>query len=142
MNEQNFHLGAKAIVCNAAGQVLLMRAIDHKKNPPKEYWDIPGGRVKQGETAEQTLGREVEEETGIKNLSAVTPLATFLTVIRIPAGDGEVGLILSVYLCQTDQEEVVLSHEHTEARWVSPAEAADALSQDLPSLFIEKIRAL
>ena len=142
MNEQNFHLGAKAIIRNAAGQVLLLRALDRKKNPPKEYWDIPGGRIKQGETAEETLGREVEEETGIAALSEITPLATFLTAIRIPVGDGEVGLILSVYLCQTDHEEIRLSHEHTEARWVSPEEAANALSNDLPALFIEKIKAL
>ncbi|CAD7775390.1 NUDIX domain protein [Candidatus Methanoperedenaceae archaeon GB50] len=38
-----------------------------RKNPPGEgEWNIPGGLVKVGETLEQAIVREVEEETGIK----------------------------------------------------------------------------
>jgi len=44
-------------------KVLLIK----RKNPPGEgEWNIPGGLVKVGETLEQAIVREVEEETGIK----------------------------------------------------------------------------
>ncbi|HSX48042.1 MAG TPA: NUDIX domain-containing protein [Candidatus Nanoarchaeia archaeon] len=35
---------------------------------PKERWTIPKGHVEEGERLEQTALREVEEETGLKNL--------------------------------------------------------------------------
>ena len=33
--------------------------------PFKGYWALPGGRMEQGETVEQTVIREVKEETGL-----------------------------------------------------------------------------
>ena len=39
-------------------------------------WDLPKGRIEEGETIEETAIREVEEECGIFNLKLVKPLLT------------------------------------------------------------------
>ena len=49
------------IVCN--GRILLEK---RKNEPGKGKWSIPGGLVELGEEVEQTVIREVKEETGLE----------------------------------------------------------------------------
>lgn len=49
-----------AIVYDDQGRILLL------KSPNWESYIVPGGGMKQGETEEQTLRREVKEEVGIE----------------------------------------------------------------------------
>lgn len=49
------------IICNA--KILLEK---RKSEPGRGKWSIPGGLVELGESIEQTVIREVNEETGLK----------------------------------------------------------------------------
>lgn len=51
-----------AAVINRGAELLLVK---HVKNG-KEYFLLPGGGVERGESLSMALGREVEEETGLK----------------------------------------------------------------------------
>jgi len=42
----------------------------HRKKEGREYWVFPGGGIEEGETGEETVLREVEEETGLKGENA------------------------------------------------------------------------
>lgn len=44
-------------------QVLFMKRLPHK--PQGNTWGIPGGKFDKGETAHETVTREIREETGI-----------------------------------------------------------------------------
>jgi 8-oxo-dGTP pyrophosphatase MutT (NUDIX family) len=54
------HLGVKGIVV-LDGRVLLVRT-----TYGDQLWDLPGGHVHRGESAEQALVREIREETGVR----------------------------------------------------------------------------
>ena len=53
---------ATAIITYPENKILLIK----RATPPfVGYWALPGGRVEKGENAEQTIIREVKEETGL-----------------------------------------------------------------------------
>ena len=142
MNEDCFHLGIKAVIRNEQGKLLLLEINPDslKDYVGPTYWDIPGGRVQLNDTVEETLKREVFEETGITDVRSVAPLAMILSNIRITP---KVGLILWLYLCDTPMtKNIRLSDEHLRAEWFTPAEAASLLRVKYPKKATDAIRAL
>ncbi len=65
-----------AIVPFPDGKVLLVK----RNTPPfKDYWALPGGRMDPGETIEQTVVREVREETGLE-VAIVSRLGEYVEI--------------------------------------------------------------
>lgn len=58
-----FMVGVSGVVRNDAGQVLLLR---HRFWGSRYAWGVPTGYAKRGETLEDTVVREVREETGLE----------------------------------------------------------------------------
>lgn len=141
MNEDLFQLGVKALIRNREGKILLLKVnLEKLSNATTPYWDIPGGRIHRGDSVVATLEREVAEETGIAEIRDITPVAMVLSNIRIPLGDGDTGLILSVYNCAIpDDASIALSDEHTEYGWFDEAEAARLLSVKYPPEFTKTL---
>jgi 8-oxo-dGTP diphosphatase len=57
-----FGVGVTGIVRAPDGRVLLLR---HRLWPPEGQWGFPSGFARRGETFQETVVREVREETGL-----------------------------------------------------------------------------
>ena len=100
------------------GMLLLGRRAPHRSYP--DCWELIGGHVEPGETIEQTLVREVEEETG------VTPVQfAKLSLLRAE------GIELHIYRVDawSGGSPTLYGDEHVELRWF----AVDAVCA-LPNL--------
>jgi len=145
MNEDLYFLGIKGIIRNSDGKVLLLKVNTLKfgRTDTLEYWDIPGGRVQIGDSIEETLRREIQEETGIKKIKNIRPFLMVLSKIRIPKDGKDYGLILSTYTCDIEEgEKITLSDEHVDYDWFDLDKASELLSVKYPKEFTEKIREL
>ena len=84
-----------AVILAPEGVVLVKRRYE----PLKGQWSLPGGAVEVGEPLEQSIAREVEEETGL--IVDVGPIVDVFDRILLDA-DGRVQyhFVLIDYLCR------------------------------------------
>ncbi|MBX7046609.1 MAG: NUDIX pyrophosphatase [Ignavibacteria bacterium] len=91
----------------------LKRSGDAKVHPG--IWQIVTAKIDEGEKAYETAKREVTEETGLKPVNFyVAPFVNqFYNFI-----DDSVNLI-PVFIVETDSEDVKISYEHSEYKWLN-----------------------
>lgn len=107
------------------GRVLLLRN-------GRGEWELPGGRLDDGEAPEEALVREIREETG---LSAAVAWPVDAWVYRV--SPREKVLILE-YACRlTGGGDVRISHEHSGHAWLRPA---DLQGEPLPQGYVRGIQ--
>lgn len=82
-------------------------------------WEFPGGKVEEGETPEECLVRELEEELGIGVTQAC--LAPFVFTSHVYEA---FHLLMPLYLCRR-WTGVVLAKEHEALAWVRPDQLGD-----------------
>lgn len=103
------------------------------------HWDYPKGHIEDGETEEQTLRRETEEETGITNLEIIPNFKEEIKYFyRAKGGEKEkrlqskkklnVAKKVVFYLAKTDQENVKISFEHIGFEWLEYGEAINRVT--------------
>lgn len=139
MGEDRFHLGAKAIIRNSEGKVLLLEK--ERRQKTATYWDLPGGRMNRGETLLDTLQRELQEEVSLQSLPSSTLLGMGLTKVRISQPDGDVGLVLALYSLDAPLDFTpVLSDEHINFGWFDFDEALALLKPQYPHELVEMMQ--
>ncbi len=106
-----YYVGAKAIIFNTKLKKLLVlkRSV---YDIAAGFWENAGGKKEVGETLEDSLKREVQEETGIE-------VNDFYFLYTSVNNEKNNPYFIIGYFVPTEKEDIELSFEHVEYRWVS-----------------------
>ncbi|GHO67464.1 hypothetical protein KSC_063560 [Ktedonobacter sp. SOSP1-52] len=103
-NLAQFRIGISALIFRQ-GQILLAHRSDI------DWWNLPGGGMELGETLEQTVSREVLEETGLQ--------VAIERLVGVYSKPQKQEVVLS-FLCRITGGELTTTLESRECRFFSP----------------------
>ncbi len=106
------YVGAMAFIEREDYILIVKRREDHP-NKDGGLWEMPSGRLEANESIEQTIYREVHEETKLM-IDIIAPFATWFLPDRKLVGVS--------FACKYLSGDVVLSSEHTAYKWVKVEE--------------------
>lgn len=100
---------------------------------PRKGWETPGGIIEEGETVIEALKREVKEECNLN--VKVKRLSSVPSIVNSQQGYNGVDMILPLivfdFVCECDENDIVLSQEHDDFCWVELDEAEKVMKKDL-----------
>lgn len=105
------------------GKILLLReAGTYADGVNVGKFDVPGGRVEPGQRFDESLRREITEETGLTvEIGWPFYVGEWRPVVR-----GEAWQIVGTYfVCSAETDQVILSDDHSEAAWIDPEKFGD-----------------
>ena len=129
-------VACKAVIVKD-GKVLLLRLAPKGGSAQTVgSFDLPGGRLRAGESLAEVLQRELWEECGVEITldapAAQTPV--FVDEIRLPAASGigktyEAAQAIRLFFRFDDLpvEKLTLGYEHDDYVWVAPQDAKELL---------------
>lgn len=107
-------VATKAIIQNTQTKKYLVLFKSNQEDINPNTYDFPGGRIRFGENLEEAVVREAQEETGLK----VNPV-TFFNAWTFTKRDRDFQLVGIDFLCTTEQENIILSEEHSDYEWLN-----------------------
>ena len=119
----HFHVAA-GILCDAEGRVLIAERLGG--GPFQGLWEVPGGKIVDGESAAEALSRELAEELGIE----ITRCASFMN-LRHEYDDR---IVTIEFFIVSDWVSEPVGREGQALRWVprERLDAAELLPADVP----------
>jgi 8-oxo-dGTP pyrophosphatase MutT (NUDIX family) len=113
-NYSLFKITQNIFLLNKNNEFLILK---HKSGK----WLLPGGRLEIGESWLKGLIREIKEETGINNFKIKSIFQVDTWEYK---GDSYFGIF---YIGKTDINQVILSVEHIDYKWIKTAKEIDLL---------------
>ncbi|MDD5146404.1 MAG: NUDIX domain-containing protein [Candidatus Pacebacteria bacterium] len=115
--EIKFFAAVKAFIKFQDKVLILRESRNYVDGSNVGRFDVVGGRVKPGERFDESLLREIKEETGL----AVKIGRPFFMSEWRPVVKGEQWHIVGTFIeCFADTDKVVLSEDHEEFLWINP----------------------
>jgi len=94
---------------------------------PHPFWDLPKGHIEKGEDVIKTVKREVEEETGLKDIKLVEGFKETIKYFFKFEGKNILKFV-TFLLAETKTKKIKISWEHIGFKWLPYLEAAEQLT--------------
>lgn len=105
-------------------------------------WSLPKGHIDPGEDARQAAAREIEEESGVTQLTYLKDLGTYQRHrIGIDGGEDKSELkTIEIFLYRTTETDLnPIDPDNPEARWVEPSQVAELLTHPKDKEFFQNV---
>jgi len=119
---------AGAVIFHKGEQIeylLLLYPGSGKKS--KQYWDLAKGHIEEKETEEDTLKREVFEETGLKDISIIDGFKKSIRYFFQKDGK-TISKTVVFYLVKAKHREIKISPEHLDYVWLPIKDAIQTIT--------------
>lgn len=124
--KQEFYFSTKALIIEDKKFLALYKLVDGKK-----WWDLPGGRMEFGETAEETLSREIREELDVE----IKPLKLIDTWNYMRNENIQITGV--IYHSEIISGEIIISKEHDGYEWVNIDDIGSVFTREA---FVERMK--
>jgi 8-oxo-dGTP diphosphatase len=99
------------------GKVLILReSSKYEDGANAAKFDVPGGRLKPGQRFDESLLREIKEETG---LTVRIGKPFFVNEWRPQVRDEQWQIVGTFFICETDSDKIALSEDHDRYEWIN-----------------------
>jgi len=119
LNEIKLFAAMRAFIKFGDKVLILRESSDYKDGANASRYDVVGGRITPGERFDESLLREIKEETGL-NVKVGRPFAVneWRPIVR-----GEQYHVVGTFFeCESSTDKVVLSEDHDDHQWIKPEE--------------------
>ncbi len=112
-------VATKAFIIHNGKVLIVKETAGYKDGTNVGKFDVVGGRVKPGQRFDESLKREVKEETDLE----ITIKKPFFVSEWKPVVKGEQWQIVGIFFeCFSELDKVNLSKDHDEYFWINPKE--------------------
>jgi 8-oxo-dGTP diphosphatase len=109
------HIAVRAIITNSEGKVLILKRAGTRHGNGK--WCLPGGNVEYGQTINEAVVREIDQET-----SLTCKEFDFLFYLEnLPSEESELHYINLAFKCNVEGS-VKLNHESSDYAWIDSSD--------------------
>jgi 8-oxo-dGTP pyrophosphatase MutT (NUDIX family) len=126
---------AGAVIFRREGDRILYLLLHYRYKT--EYWDFPRGNIEEGEGEQETLKREVQEETGIEDIAFVKGFTEGTDWFYKREGE-TVYKEVTYFLVETKTKGVRISEEHIGYEWLPYSEALERIGYRTSKEILEK----
>lgn len=140
MQPGEYHLSVTAVVRRPDTKYLITRRKDDKEWGAG-WWELPGGAVRSGETPEEAVKRELEEETGL-DVAEIEPVKIFEYKREDPSAGNNYFMLLYEFKLNADESMVLLQEEEVEGFRFADKQEIESLADEGIFLHYDSIKSI